>query len=150
MAASFNGIAQGFAADRVFSVLAQYGFHNALVDIGEFVAHGTKWGRPWHIEIREPTTGQIVTHIETTAGAIATSELNGTLIKGHQHIIDPLGRTGERWASVTVESKEAWRADALSTAIAASPLANAEHLLDAGNATRVWLINTSGKLQRWQ
>lgn len=150
MAASFNGIAQGFAADQVSAILAQHGFKNTLVDIGEFAVRGIKWGKPWLIGIREPITGQIITQIETSAGAIATSEPNGTLIKGHQHIIDPLERTGERWASVTVEANEAWRADALSTAIAASPLVNAENLLVAGDATRAWLINASGTLSQWR
>ena len=150
MAASFNGIAQGFAADRVSSILAQHGFDNTLVDLGEFAAHGTKWGRPWLIGLREPMTGHIVTEIEATAGAIATSEPNGTLIKGRQHIIDPLGRTGERWTSVTVEAHEAWRADALSTAIAASPKRNAEDLLVTGNASRAWLTDASGTLHQWR
>jgi len=146
MAASFNGIAQGFAADRVTAILAQHGFHNTLVDLGEFAARGTKPGEPWRLGIYNPLTQQTDTTIEP-AGAIATSEPHGTLIDGQSHIVDPLRRPGERWASVTVEAGEAWRADALSTAIAASPMSEAESLLATGGATRGWLISASDLLE---
>ena len=147
MAASFNGIAQGFAADRVAAILTEYGFKNILVNIGEFSARGTKPGAPWLLGIRDPLSGRITAEIEPANSAIATSEPRGTMIAGNPHIFDPLQRSGERWASVTVAANEAWRADALSTAIAASPVEDAEMLLAAGNATRAWLIDTSGVIQ---
>ena len=148
MAVSLNGIAQGFAADRVSAILKKYGFQNTLVNVGEFAAQGNKYGRPWLLGIIDPSSGNIVAHIEPIDTAIATSEPHGTLIGGQAHIFDPLERVGKRWTSVTVEAREAWRADALSTAIAASPVEDAEDLLVAGNATRAWLIDDSGKLKR--
>lgn len=148
MAASFNGIAQGFAADRVSSILARYGFHDTLVDLGEFAARGAKPGQPWRLGIRDPLTQRITARIEPK-GAIATSEPHGTLIAGTPHILDPLARPGARWASVTVEAREAWRADALSTAIAASPIGEAERLLAKGGAMRSWLIAETGALHEW-
>ncbi len=148
MAASFNGIAQGFAADRVAAILTERGYKNILVNLGEFAARGTKQGRPWLLGIRDPLSGRIAAEIEPANSAIATSEPRGTLIAGHAHIFDPLERAGARWASVTVEAPEAWRADALSTAIAASPIEEAEKLLAAGNATRAWLIDAFGTLQK--
>jgi len=147
MAASFNGIAQGFAADRVSDILTRRGFKNILVNLGEFSAQGTKQGSPWRLGIRDPSSGRIAAEIEPVNNAIATSEPRGTLIAGRSHIFDPLERAGERWASVSVEAPKAWCADALSTAIAASPIKDAEKLLAAGNATRAWLINASGTLQ---
>jgi len=169
MAASFNGIAQGYAADRVAAILLQHGFKDTLVNLGEFAVQGTKPapvthdpaslkppGRepanaqtPWRLGIYNPLTHGIVAHIEPV-GAIATSEPRGTLVAGQPHIVDPLGRTGERWVSVTVEAGEAWRADALSTAIAASPIRHTDDLLIAGGATRAWLIAASGALREWQ
>ena len=146
MAASFNGIAQGFAADRVSTILAQHGFHDTLVDLGEFAARGAKSATPWRLGIYNPLTQRTIAAIKP-AGAIATSEPHGTLIGGQSHIVDPLKRPGERWTSVTVEAPEAWRADALSTAIAASPMQEAESLLVAGGATRGWLINTSDVIE---
>ncbi len=147
MAASFNGIAQGFAADRVSAILLARGFKNILVNLGEFSARGTKQGAPWLLGIRNPLTGRIAAEVKADNSAIATSEPHGTLITGQPHIFDPLQRVGERWASVTVEANEAWRADALSTAIAASPIKEAPELLAAGNATRAWLIDASGRLE---
>jgi len=146
MAASFNGIAQGFAADKVSKILAEYGFQNTLVNLGEFAARGAKQEGPWRLGIRDPLNGQVIATVESNNRAIATSEPHGTLVAGHSHIFDPLNQKGERWLSVTVEAHEAWRADALSTAVAASPIDKAEHLLAAGNATRAWLINRSGEL----
>ena len=128
--------------------LKKYGFQNTLVNIGEFAARGNKHGRPWLLGISDPSSGRIVAHIEPDDAAIATSEPHGTLIGGQAHIFDPLQRAGKRWTSVTVEAPEAWQADALSTAIAASPVAEAENLIIAGGATRAWLINDSGELRR--
>jgi thiamine biosynthesis lipoprotein len=149
MAASLNGIAQGFAADRVSSILNAYGFDNTLVNLGEFAISGARSGTPWRLGIRDPLTQRISAHIEPV-GAVATSEPAATLIAGHSHIFDPLARPGERWASVTVQAREAWRADALSTAIAAAPLHQAPVMLQAGGATRAWLIKHSGTLHNWQ
>ena len=147
MAVSFNGIAQGYAADRVTAILAERGFKNILVNLGEFSARGTKQGAPWFLGIRDPINGRIAAEVKPDNSAIATSEPRGTLIAGRPHIFDPLQRAGERWASVTVEASEALHADSLSTAIAASPIADAAKLLAAGNATRAWLIDTSGRLE---
>lgn len=149
MAASFNGIAQGFAADQVQAILEQNGFRDTLVNLGEFAAQGVKPNGPWRLGIRSPLSGRIVTRIEDVAGAIATSEPRATLVAGRSHIFDPLERSGERWASVTVEAAQAWRADALSTAIAASPVGMADNLLGAGAATRAWLINSADTLREW-
>jgi thiamine biosynthesis lipoprotein len=149
MAATFNGIAQGFAADEVTAILARYGFGNALVDLGEFAPSGSKPDAPWRLGIRNPKSGRVIHHIEPKA-AIATSEPSGTLVADQPHIVDPLERPGQRWLSVTVESKEAWRADALSTAIAASPISDTDTLLGAGGATRSWLIDTAGQLRQWR
>lgn len=150
MALSFNGIAQGYAADRVSAVLAEHGFADTLVDLGEFAARGRKHGRPWRLGIRDPNSGRIAAEIEAKGGAIATSEPNGTRIAGHSHIIDPLNRDGDRWASITVEAHEAWRADALSTAVAASPIDEAARLLERGGALRAWLIHPAGALTEWR
>ncbi|MDC0435472.1 FAD:protein FMN transferase, partial [bacterium] len=149
MAASFNGIAQGFAADQVSAILAQHGFEDTLVNLGEFAARGTKRGGPWTLGIRAPSNGRIIARIKPVAGAIATSEPRSMLVAGHPHIIDPLERAGERWLSVTVEASDAWRADALSTAIASSPIKQAESLLASGGATRGWLITGTGALHEW-
>lgn len=90
----------------------------------------------------------LATKIEP-AGAIATSEPNSMLVAERPHIIAPLLGGGKRWSSVTVEAYEAWSADARSTAIAASPMQEAESLLTKGGATRGWLSTASGVLREW-
>jgi len=147
MSASLNGIAQGFAGDRVSAILKNYGYQNTLVNMGEFSARGNKQGTPWRLGISNPVSGHISKHIEPNDSAIASSEPSGTLVAGQPHIFDPLNRAGEHWASVTVEAREAWRADALSTAIAASPVEQAESLLVAGEGMRAWVIDGSGELR---
>ncbi len=150
MAATFNGIAQGYAADRVAWVLATHGFRASLVDLGEFRAVGPHPARPWRIGIRDPNDGGLATTLEIDREAVATSEPAGTRIAKHPHIFDPLSREGEGWRSVTVLAPQAWRADALSTAIAASPQGDARRLLRRGGAKRAVLIGSDGVVRNWR
>ena len=148
MSATFNGIAQGYAADRVIGVLERLGYRDALANLGEFRGIGEREpGGPWRIGVEHPLTGDIAEVIEG-AGAVATSEPRATLVRGQPHIFDPLARGGERWASVTVMAETGWRADALSTAIAAAPVEEAEDLLRRGKAKGAVLIDRVGRVRR--
>jgi len=148
MSATFNGVAQGYAADRVIGVLERLGYRDALANLGEFRGIGQREdGRLWRIGVENPLTGTIAEIIEG-AGAVATSEPRATLVRGQPHIFDPLARGGERWTSVTVMAEAGWRADALSTAIAAAPVEEAEDLLRRGSATGAVLIDRQGRVRR--
>jgi len=148
MAATFNGIAQGYAADRVIAVLERLGYRDALANLGEFRGIGLREdGAPWRIGVENPLTGAIVEVIEG-ARAVATSEPRATLIRGQPHIFDPLRRSGERWVSVTVVAAAGWRADGLSTAIAAAPVEEAEELLRRGEVMEAVLIDGRGRVRR--
>jgi thiamine biosynthesis lipoprotein len=106
MSATFNGIAQGYAADRVIRVLERLGYRNALANLGEFRGIGQRDdGSPWKVGVWNPVTEEITETVEV-AGAVATSEPRGTLVRGKPHIVDPLGRAGARWSSVTVMAHE--------------------------------------------
>ncbi|MEF3047618.1 FAD:protein FMN transferase [Pseudotabrizicola sp. L79] len=107
---TFNGIAQGFAADAVASLLARHGFDKALIDMGE--ARALKG--PWQIGIADPRYG-ILAHRSLTAGAIATSSPLATLINGQPHLMHPRGLP-PLWSSVSVEADRAVLADGFSTA----------------------------------
>lgn len=147
MSATFNGIAQGYAADRVIGVLEGLGYRDALANLGEFRGIGRREdGAPWRVGVWNPVTEEIAQTVEVTA-AVATSAPRGTLLRGKPHILDPLGRSGERWASVTVMAKTGWRADALSTAIAAAPINEAHTLLRHGGASGAVLIDESGEVK---
>lgn len=104
-ALTFNGIAQGYATDLARDRLHALGLMNILVNIGEYAGSGG----PWRIGIEDPAHGPIAT---TTLinGAIATSSAAPF---GVPHIFGP---TAPRYATVSIQADQAWRADALSTA----------------------------------
>lgn len=120
MALTLNGIAQGFIADKVASLLAREGLTNALVETGEIRSLGPKRsGNPWKVGIVRPDEKSEET-IKLTNGALATSAPDGTLLDpvGKQgHILHPRQGAAEmRWRLVTVSAPQAVVADALSTA----------------------------------
>ena len=150
MGASFNGIAQGFATDRSVEILRAHGYGDILANLGEYRGLGIHpEGRPWAIGVPDPRSGEIVQVLDPARGAIATSEPLGTLVGDQSHIFDPLGRSGPRWRSVTIQASDAATADALSTAVAASPVDEAAGLLRRGGALRAVLISEAASPVIW-
>ena len=150
MAVTVNGIAQGWAADRVAALLRARGFTSALVNLGEFAALGRRdSGGPWRLGIADPESGSIVARLDVENSAAATSEPGATRIgrRGASHILDPVGAPGPRWRSVTAVAETAALADAVSTAVAAAPMGLAEELLRKGGAQRAVLIGADGRLK---
>lgn len=142
MALTFNGIAQGYAADAVRGLLAQHGFHHALIDMGEQVA----MGGPWRIGLSDPVAGMIgERHLSDSA--IATSSPMATLLRGQPHLIHPQGLPPQ-WSTVSVEADLAVLADGLSTA---AVFMNAEKLRDLAprisGLRRITTVDFSGNLQ---
>ena len=121
-AITLNGIAQGYAADRVAAVLRRRGIQHALIDTGEIGAVGGKRpDTPWTVGIQHPRRPDA--YLSLTAlqdRCLSTSGDYGTnFAGGHQyhHIFDP--RTGispTAVASVSVAARTGLQADALSTA----------------------------------
>ncbi|OYX44481.1 MAG: hypothetical protein B7Z02_05110 [Rhodobacterales bacterium 32-67-9] len=115
MALTFNGIAQGHAADRIAALLRAEGFGDVLIDMGEVMALGTNGGRDWQAAIAAPD-GMEVARVGLADRALATSSPLGTRIGGGApHILHPKGLP-PRWSTVAVSAKDAATADALSTA----------------------------------
>lgn len=116
MQLTFNGIAQGHAADRVVNLMREEGFTNVLIDMGEIAALGNRpSGGGWRADVAMPQ-GTSVARVTLTDRALATSSPGGTLIgKGMPHILDPKGRA-PRWRIASVSAPRAALADALSTA----------------------------------
>lgn len=141
-ALSFNGIAQGWAADRVREMLARHGFDMALVDLGEVAT----LGGPWRLGLADPAAG-ILAERRLTGGAIATSSAEGTRVGGQSHILHPAG--GQvHWSSVTVEAPDAALADALSTALILAPRPQIRRILTRlPEVTRVTLVDHDGNLE---
>ena len=140
MALTFNGIAQGHAADRIAALMRAEGFGNVLIDMGEVQALGAHPdGGPWRAQIAGPG-GDALADLDLQDRALATSSPLGTRIgSGAGHILHPKGLP-TRWQTVAISAPLAAVADALSTAaclldrlaidtaLAAFPGARLEHL----------------------
>lgn len=111
-ALTLNGIAQGWATDRVTEALAARGLRRALVNAGEFRA----LGGPWRIGIEDPQAGRLGM-VTLDGGAVATSSPGAMALGGGAgHILNPLGDRPAPWRTVSVMAPTAALADALSTA----------------------------------
>lgn len=121
MGLTLNGIAQGYITDRVVEILRQAGLERSLVDMGEIRGIGGRpGGGPWRIGLEDPhQPGTVAETIAIENTAVATSGGYGTRLGPggrFDHLIDPAcGRTGSRYASVSVVAPTATLADALST-----------------------------------
>jgi len=146
MALTLNGIAQGFATDRVSEVLNAHGFDPHLVHVGEYRA-GSKSAR---IGISS-ASGALLDTLELHRSSVATSSPNGTRFQnGSGHIVLPgLGDREPRWRSVTVQSGTAAAADGVSTALALTTTTElAEKAISRGLATTIWFEDQDGRLIR--
>lgn len=115
-ALTLNGIAQGWAADRIARLLRADGYGHALIDMGEIVALGHRAdGCRWSAAIQAPD-GTLLGEAALRDRALATSAPSGTLIgRGVPHILGPQGQP-PLWTTVSVSASSAVVADALSTA----------------------------------
>jgi len=126
MALTFNGIAQGYIADKVADLLRQEGVRDVLVNTGEISAVGlSPSGGAWPV-----TLANMDKKLEISNTSIATSAPGGTFFDQEGtigHILDPrTGLPGGKWQSLSVIDKSAARADGLSTAFCLMDLAKVE------------------------
>jgi len=155
MAATLNGIAQGYITDRVAALLVERGLPHALIDMGEIASPAAPPGEAgWAVGIADPRRpGHAVTRV--TLGprqAMATSSGPGTRFDAagrHHHIFDPAtGRSAHPLLSITVLARHATLADALSTALAVRGLRDALPLLRAGGASAAIALDRDGRIRR--
>jgi len=122
MQITLNGLAQGYAADLVLASLRANGIEHALVDTGEFTAHGRKPGNaPWILGVADPRqVGTLAATVRLDGRSLATSgDYASTFTPDfvHHHIFDPAtGDSPQELASVTVAAPSGILADGLSTA----------------------------------
>jgi thiamine biosynthesis lipoprotein len=120
---TLNGIAQGFAADRVRDVLHAHGIRYAFANTGEFGAISHKpEGETWRIGIQHPRIPDAYVALAALDDCfLATSGDYETKFSedfSSNHIFDPAtGRSPTLLSSVTVIAPTGLDADALSTAI---------------------------------
>ncbi len=151
MALTLNGIAQGYATDRVVDLLRAGGIEHTLVDMGEPRAVGSHpSGEPWRVGIADPAQPSKIGDVLNLAdGAVATSGGYGFRFDPEgrfNHLLDPRsGHSARLYQSVTVVGPDATSADALSTAFSLMPpddIGQALHRLGEGQAH---LITASGE-----
>ncbi|MFW6354700.1 MAG: FAD:protein FMN transferase, partial [Verrucomicrobiota bacterium] len=123
MALTLNGIAQGYAADRVRQRLAASGIRHALLDTGEISTVGGRSDTDaWSIGIKHPRVpGDLLGLAALEGRSLATSGDYETRFSPdflHHHLLDPrTGRCAGELASVSLAAPTAMEADALSTAV---------------------------------
>lgn len=122
-AVTLNGIAQGFAADRLMAALRKHGIEHALVSTGEIAPLGRRAnGQPWTAGIQHPRRPDAYLALAALDGrCLATSGDYATNFSKdfrHNHLFDPhTGRSPENFSSVSIAAPSATLADAMSTAV---------------------------------
>ncbi len=120
MAMTLNGIAQGYAADRVAAILRAHGITDAIVDTGEWATRGSPApSGPWRLGLENPFDPERLLGALALPpdGCVATSSFTHqtfTADGSRHHIIDPRsGLSPPHVATVAVVAKSAMLADAL-------------------------------------
>jgi thiamine biosynthesis lipoprotein len=153
MKIDLGGIAKGYAVDRAIEVMEERGITMALVDAGgDLRALGSHGGRPWMIGIQDPRKKDaIIGTMPVSDMSVATSgdyekfiEVNG---KRYCHIFDPrTGYPASGARSVTIITREAWRADALATSVFVLGPDQGMDLIEKTPAVSGIIIDPAGKI----
>jgi FAD:protein FMN transferase len=151
-AITLNGIAQGYATDRVVERLRNAGLSTTLVNIGEIRAIGARpEGRPWRVGLADPERPGVVTEtIDLIDRAVATSAGAGFRFDSggrFTHLFDPAtGRSPSRYSTLSVMAPTATEADALSTAFSLMPLSEIRDMVAARENVQARITDTGGTL----
>ncbi len=149
MGLTLNGIAQGYATDRLVDVFLAEGLTHSLVDIGESRATGGRAdGTPWRIGVADPDMPDRVAEVlDITEGAVATSGGYGFEFDSgarFNHLLDPVtGGSAHRYRSVTVRASKATAADGLSTAFSLLSEEKISDILAAFKEGQAFLLRTN-------
>jgi thiamine biosynthesis lipoprotein len=151
-AITLNGIAQGYATDRVVERLRKAGLSTTLVNMGEIRTIGARpGGTPWRVGLADPERPGVVTEtidlidlaVATSAGAGFRFEASGRFT----HLFDPVtGRSPSRYSTVSVIAPTATEADALSTAFSVMPLSEIQSIVAVRANVQARITDTGGTL----
>lgn len=140
-ALTFNGLAQGYAADRVVRLLRRAGYRQVLVDMGEYAAIDG----PFDIGIEDPDAGPVARR-KLQSAAIATSSPGALRIGPACHILGPAGEP-PLWSTVSVEAWTAARADGFATAFCLMPESTIRAVMQRlPDLRRVVLVDQAGDM----
>ena len=151
-AITLNGIAQGYATDRVVETLRLAGLSTTLVNMGEIRAIGARPdGTPWRVGLADPDRPGALTEtldlvdraVATTAGAGFRFDATGRFT----HLFDPVtGRSPSRYRTVSVIATTATEADALSTAFSLMPLSGIRDIVAIRPNLQARVVDADGTL----
>lgn len=119
MGVSLNGIAQGYAADKVRAVLQSHGVPHALIDTGETTLLGrSPKEEEWRFAVKPSVPSSASPPVISPHGwALATSSDAHSVFSAdhlHHHILNPhTGDSPVYWSSVSVIAPSCALADAL-------------------------------------
>ena len=144
MGITLNGLAQGYAADRVALALAGAGITQAFIDTGELAARGARPdGAPWRAALQHPRDRAASLGLADVAGCLATSgdyQYFWSPDFARNHIIDPRsGASPTELATACVLAKTGLLADALSTAVFVTGVARGRALLERFGAEALFV-----------
>lgn len=148
---TLNGIAQGFAADRVAATLSKHGIHIAMIDTGEIGALGAKPHTDgWKVGIQHPREEDAYISIAKLAGrCLATSGDYATTFSAehqHHHLFDPLtGYSPQELSSVSIVADSALSADAMSTSVFVMGLADGTALIQQTQNAGAAFVTKDGR-----
>lgn len=151
-AITLNGIAQGYATDRVADRLHKAGLSTTMVNMGEIRAIGAgPEGTPWRVGLADPDRPGVLTEtidlvdraVATTAGAGFRFDPSGRFT----HLFDPAtGRSPSRYSTLSVIAPTATEADALSTAFSLMPLSRIRDIVAIRPNVQARIVDVIGTL----
>ncbi len=151
-AITLNGIAQGYATDRVVDRLRSGGLSTTLVNMGEIRAIGARpEGTAWRVGLADPERPGVLTEtIDLIDSAIATSAGAGFRFDSRgrfTHLFDPTtGRSPSLYSTVSVTAPTATEADALSTAFSLMPVPRIRSIVAVRPKVQVRITDSGGTL----
>lgn len=154
MKITFNGIAQGYAADCVLAVLKSQGIQHALIDTGEMASEGHKAdGSAFRVGIQHPRKQDEFIGICAMDGrALATSGDYATYFTDdflYHHIFDPAtGRSPLELASASILAPTGMTADALTKPVFVLGAEKGMALIESLPGCDAFLVTKSGKQYR--
>ncbi|GIX16773.1 MAG: FAD:protein FMN transferase [Rhodothalassiaceae bacterium] len=149
---SFNGIAQGYATDRVAELLGRRGFRPVLVNFGEYRAlGGHPRGTPFTVGLADPRApGAVIGTLPVSPALAASSPFAAVFDEEGRfhHLLDP--RTArpaaDAPAGIWVAAGDATTADALSTGLAVAPPTRRHGILARFPGAKAWILGADGRL----
>ncbi|OKO92029.1 thiamine biosynthesis protein ApbE [Bradyrhizobium sp. NAS80.1] len=149
-AITLNGIAQGFATDKVVEKLRKAGLSTTLVNMGEIRAIGSRpEGGPWRVGLADPDRpGALTETIDLVDRAVATPAGAGFRFDAtgrFTHLFDPTtGLSPSLYRTVSVVAPSATEADALSTAFSLMSIPRIRDIVASRPNVQARLIATDG------